>query len=373
MNNFSRLVCEKNSCNGCGACIATCPKKAISISEDFCTVNAVINEKLCINCNVCHSTCPVNNSIIGKNPISWIQGWSKRENIRANASSGGAAGEIMTSFIENGGVVFGFVYKDNKFMFSMIDTPDDVAQLQGSKYIKSNPVDVYQKIKEKLKLEMKVLFIGLPCQSAGLQSFLPEPLKKNLYTIDLICHGTPTNLIFELFLQGYTNKKINDIKFRFENDYGIYLNNDRLKKNGLVDHYTYAFLKGLSCSENCYQCKYASTKRVSDLTLGDAWGSSLSQHEIRKGISLILCQSDKGNELLSISNLHIEPINPEIAIKNNKQLINPMKNEKHTKFKHHIENGLAFNKAVFLCYPKVFLKQNIKRILIDIKCIGRRK
>ena len=56
---------------------------------------------------------------------------------------------------------------------------------------------------------------------------------------------------------------------------------------------TAMFLNSTSYTENCYECKYAKTERISDLTLGDSWGSRLTEDEIHKGVSLALCQTEK--------------------------------------------------------------------------------
>ena len=41
----------------------------------------------------------------------------------------------------------------------------------------------------------------------------------------------------------------------------------------IVDKYTYAFLKSIDYTENCYSCCYASQSRVLDISLGASWGS----------------------------------------------------------------------------------------------------
>ena len=55
-----------------------------------------------------------------------------------------------------------------------------------------------------------------------------------------------------------------------------------------------SFLTALSDTENCYSCKDAQEKRPGDITLGDSWGTELPENEWKKGISLILCQTEKG-------------------------------------------------------------------------------
>ena len=60
--------------------------------------------------------------------------------------------------------------------------------------------------------------------------------------------------------------------------------------------------------------------RVSDITLGDSWGSNLDIQEQRKGISLILNQTQKGKELLEQSELELMDVELNRAIEHNHQL-----------------------------------------------------
>lgn len=54
--------------------------------------------------------------------------------------------------------------------------------------------------------------------------------------------------------------------------------------------------------------------------MGDSWGSKIIDRERRKGVSLALCQTDRGIQLLKQAKLHLEAVNLETAIKNNQQL-----------------------------------------------------
>ena len=60
--------------------------------------------------------------------------------------------------------------------------------MRNSKYLQSDTGDTYSKVKSLLRIEEQVLYIGTPCQIAGLKAFLRKPYD-NLLTIDLICHG----------------------------------------------------------------------------------------------------------------------------------------------------------------------------------------
>lgn len=53
------LFQKKNECCGCGACMAICPRNAITMLEDsegF--LYPVIDESKCVRCNICIRTCP---------------------------------------------------------------------------------------------------------------------------------------------------------------------------------------------------------------------------------------------------------------------------------------------------------------------------
>ena len=177
----------------------------------------------------------------------------------------------------------------------------------GSKYVKSNPQGIYKKIKNLLKNGEKVLFIGLPCQVAALKLFVGDQLVADLYTVDLICHGTPSPQLLQMFLEqyGYELKDIKNIAFRKKNKFQVRDGDKGIITNGVTDSYIISFLNGVCYTENCYSCKYAQFNRVSDITLGDSWGSDLSNEEQSKGISLILCQSAKFFNLLKSSNIKL--------------------------------------------------------------------
>ena len=58
-------------------------------------------------------------------------------------------------------------FNKGNFGFEIVTHPADLKNIKGSKYVKSNPVAVYESVKKILKDGKKVLFIGLPCQVAG--------------------------------------------------------------------------------------------------------------------------------------------------------------------------------------------------------------
>ena len=58
------------------------------------------------------------------------------------------------------------------------------------------------------------------------------------------------------------------------------------------------------------------------MTLGDSWGSEYKDQE-KNGISLILIQSQKGKELLSMSKMELKDVDLDNSIAYNTQLSHP--------------------------------------------------
>ena len=195
--------------------------------------------------------------------------------------------------------------------------------------------------------------------------------RENLYTVDLICHGSPSPRILERFLN--ENRidiaAIKDLKFRNKTAFGLESGYKRISFDNQQDLYTFAFLTSLDYTENCYSCRYASLERVSDITLGDSWGSELSDMEQKKGISLILCQSPKGVELVRAAGFEIRDVDLEKAVAANHQLRHPSEMpEKRDLFFENIDKG--FYRAIAKCYPKMYYKRRLKSVLNTLKSFG---
>ena len=363
-----KTVCAENQCTGCMACMDVCRFGAISIKDDLQSYNAVIDETKCVNCNACHKVCQNNIDVSFASPTLWKQGWAKEEEVRSNSSSGGLATALIKAFLTNGGLVYSCLFKNGELIFGKI-SETNLNDCKGSKYVKSNPRGVYHLIKEDLNEGIKVLFIGLPCQVSALKIFVGENLLKNLYTVDLICHGTPSPKLLEKFLTQYTKnlKDLGNLSFRSKHNFSMREGEKTIVCRGCSDCYTITFLTGLDYTENCYNCKYARFERVSDITLGDSWGSDLPIEEQRKGVSLILCQTEKGSTLLELCDLELYEVDIEKAKSSNHQLVSPSNMPKNReKFFRLLIKGTTFNKATFRCLPKKVLKQKIKAIMIKL-------
>lgn len=362
---MKRTVCDERKCTGCKACVDKCPKSCIVIKDELSYLNAVIDQEKCIGCDLCQTVCPVKHLDGLRKPIEWKQGWSLDEIMRGNASSGGVASAIVASFLNKGGVVYACLFKKGEFGFERIESENDIKQMRGSKYVKSNPEGVYCRIIRDLKNESKVLFIGLPCQIKAARNFVGQKLDENFFTVDLICHGSPSSQILADYLN---EKKINintieSIRFRKKTRFGLSTSYHDLSPAGGMDAYLMAFLSGLSYTENCFNCQFAQLDRAGDITIGDSWGSTLSADEQEKGISLILCQTLKGQTLIHDSQIHLESVDLERAVAMNHQLMYPTKKPKrYDTFWKGIKNGRSLRFMILRCYPKATINSMVKSI-----------
>lgn len=366
---MKRTVCEQNMCAGCMACVEMCPKNAINIVDTRIAYNAEIDQNKCVQCGICTKVCHLNQKVERKHPQSWYQGWIDDVELRKKSSSGGAAKALSRRFVEDGGVVVSCCFRNGVFEFESAQNFDELEKFTGSKYVKSNPFGVYKKVQSLLKQGRKVLFIGLPCQVGALKTVTGE--NEQLYTVDLICHGTPSPKLLGDYLALHKVKleEISSISFRYKDVFGLAQNRIPLSQPGSCDNYLLAFLCGLDYTDSCYECKYAGINRCSDITIGDSWESDLRTDEQKRGISLILCQTLKGEDLLKRSKMKLFPVNLEHAVSVNDQLKRPSpKTEKHDLFfeKYPRKN---FSYATFCCLPSKCMKQRIKAILLKMKIL----
>lgn len=362
---MEKLVCKENTCNGCTACITICKQNAIRFIDDGINLNCRIDKNLCIDCGLCHKICPNNSSPKLSYPLQLYDFKTKTNNDNIFTSSGGFASAISYYFINYNSYVTGCIYQKEKNQFSHIVTNEKskLILMSGSKYVKSNLDNSFKEILNLLRTNKKVLFIGTPCQVAGIKNLSKfYKLDNNLYTIDLICHGTPSQKIFFEFLSSFKfDDDIYRINFRNKGTYIITYNDYKsIYPKNCVDEYTMSFLNGAIFTENCYHCNFAQPKRIGDITLGDDWSNKKSIN----GLNVCIINTDKGLELFNYipeSIKFYESVSYEQIKKFNQQLNHPTNiSKKRIKFCK-LYKKFKFKKCIFLLYPKYYIKNILKR------------
>lgn len=309
-NEIPELFKNKKDCCACGACLNVCPKDAISMNEDESGfLYPQIDDTKCINCKMCQRVCAYQNKEEENVPLKTWVAVSKDEETLKKSSSGGTFYTLAKYVVEQSGCAVGAAFDyDFNVHHILAENLNDLHKVQGSKYTQSDTELIFREVKKKLVSGKIVLFSGCPCQVAGLKSYLGKEYD-NLITIDLICHGVPSNKMFKDYID--ILKKSKDIcEFNFRDKsfgWGIYSsvvdNNDKkLRVYSSTSSYMYYFLNGVIYRENCYSCKYACKNRPGDITIGDYWGIEREHPELIeskkiddfKGVSVVIANTQKG-------------------------------------------------------------------------------
>lgn len=352
-------ICQENLCTGCMACFNACPKQCISfIEKGLGHLYPYVDQTKCVDCKLCEKSCPINKSVELKNPLTAYAGWHKDHIEYLSSTSGGAASALSQLIINKGGIVYGCSSQKGIIISHIrIDNIKDLPLLKGSKYVQSDISDSYKNIKRDLKANKLVLFIGTPCQCAGLKSFLGHDYE-NLYRVDLICHGVPSQSLLRKHVNKVSKGKGIDVSFRKGNDMGLRIfdkNNELIYYSNIwneryKDSYYNTFIDGYTYRDSCYQCKFARPERCSDITIGDFWGLGEDlEHDSVNGCSCILPITQKGLSLVNEATLELYERKVSEAINGNGQLQHPKKMTNRIKRFRMIYNILGLKRSYLLC------------------------
>ena len=323
----------KEKCAGCFACYNVCPQNAINMElspEGFYIPK--LNET-CTDCGLCEISCPVLSYPQLKRyptPITYAS-WSKDEKVRMKSSSGGVFSELAKTIIEKGGVVYGVIWDNNFFPKHERTTNEKTLEkMRGSKYVPSYVGDAYNKVVEDLKNGKFVLFSGTPCQVAALNKIIEIKNVDNtkLFTVDIVCHGVPSLLVFQKYLRYVSKGKIiENVSFRDkETGWSKYQVKIRFEDGSFYtskhyeDPFFIGFLQNLYLNTICYECPFSKIPRQGDITLGDFWGAPKNLKN-EKGVSIVLVNSKKGAKLLEqVKRLELVEVPINIAVKENPRI-----------------------------------------------------
>lgn len=377
-----KLICDKKGCTGCGLCAARCPKHCIEMKPGFLGhLYPEIDQSKCIDCKLCQKGCPSLQEISSCYPKKAYAAWSKDEDDYISSTSGGIASVLSQYIVAKGGVVYGCSVLPNiQISHIRVDKLENLHLLKGSKYVQSQIKDIIPQLRKDVLERNLVLFIGTPCQVAAIKQ-LYKTMPNNLYLVDIICHGTPSNQFLKDYIQRNLKidaARVTNVKFRlpdafslcvFEQDKLLYKSNN-LWTHRYEDLYYNTFIDGYTYRDSCFSCHYAKSNRISDLTIGDFWGlgKEVSDKDIpehKNGISCVLPITDKGmllvNAIRHSLNLYERPVTE--AINGNDQLRAPKAINNEIKRFRALCHLFSIRRSYQMTIWKILLKRKIKQLL----------
>ena len=335
----------EDTCTGCGACIAACARGAISKKRvGFGAWIPEIDRSRCVLCGLCTKVCPQGAERREEEKKAYIAYHTDRE-MRLRSASGGAFSALASYVLDRGGCVFGaeMRFENGQAVVEhvMITAKEELWRILGSKYVQSDTAKAYPQVKKALREGKTVLFSGCSCQIAGLKGYLGDADQHALYTVDLICHGTPGIDQLRAYIR-YLEKKngapMTDLTFRTKaQDRIIYEITAHFAESGAAlchggeikipireSAYYRMFITGENYRLACYQCPYASLDKPADITVGDYFEAKTDYPALFvgedaidscDGISCVLVHDTKGMELIKQAEayLYTREVQPHVA------------------------------------------------------------
>lgn len=304
------------------------------------------------------------------------------------SASGGAATAIAKAILKKGGVVFGAGYSDDfkTAEYALIENENDLEKIKSSKYISAKKevkvngeyVSVFKILADTLNSGRTVAFFGLGCDIAAVIKYCQTNNidTTNLYTVDLICHGTTLNEVASQYIDSLEKKyksKITDLNVRYKKrGWGLSYLRAEFESGKVFEDEFYETDYGKAFNkfsrECCYNCKCKGGNHLSDVTIGDHWGlENASDLYNKNGVSILFANNEKGNSLVKMldsSEFKIQEFDTETALLKNKNYYKSRnKNSDYDKFVENLKNkGLHY--AVIHSYsPKERIKMKTKHIV----------
>ena len=315
------LRIDHKHCTGCGSCVEACPQLAVVTRRDkYKFIYPAVDNELCTLCGRCVEVCPLDKPLSAPESAGFATKYyaakarEKRELLHSHA--GGIFGLLAKAVLAEGGVVYGVAfdaYRHPAHIRVDSDHAELLEQLRGYKPVQSDTSGIYTSVRDDAERGLTVLFCGTPCQCDGLRRFLGRDYP-NLILADVLCGGVTSEGIFHRYVNWLEHRVRGTIReIRFENkpafghSRGLRLLYRRGRFRYLLslpaewDTLCAMSAQGYSNRRSCGVCRYASTQRVGDLSLG-RFENIRRAHPgfpYDNGASLVIVSSPKGAGLFA--------------------------------------------------------------------------
>jgi len=372
-------------CTGCGACEAVC--SAVSIKEDDNGFRkAVIDIKICVNCGKCEDVCHLRRVRKNNNTAdNFFAARHKDNEIRKRVSSGGVSFALCADIVRNGGIAYGAVQNDDlSIEHRRVAIESKCEEFCGSKYQQSSLEGIYEKVKTDLSSGKNIVFTGVGCQIAGLYSFLRHDYD-NLLTCEVVCHGIPSALAFRKFiaeLENAYNSKVKYVDYRDKslgwnkNQIAVYFENGEIiREQSVISAFHRGYLAGYYNNDRCHRCDTANLPRIADISLADFWQYDGKLNDDNTGVSLVVCNTQKGLEYFNRLNgqVEFELVEKELAIRSCRHLTSPPKDSPARELFFELLLKAGFSDSLFACdnYSNFRIIRKNERVLMFAKLAAK--
>lgn len=332
------LFSEKSQCCGCMACADACPHNAVALKVDpegFWYPE--IKRELCVDCGRCRTVCPLTPGKPGKEPLRYLAAQAKDSALRKTSTSGAVFPLLAQVVLDQGGAVYGAGF-DNSMQVAH-QRAADRSELNGllqTKYVQSQTMGIFRRVREDLQDGRQVLFVGTPCQVEALRRFLGGECPA-LITVDLVCCGVPSPGLWAshtAYLERKYRGKLTQFQFRdkrgCDNGHTVSFRiggQEYVEEEYSSNLFLTLYFSNYIIRPSCHACPFATVERGSDITIGDFWGIGKTAPELDDGMgtSLVMLRTERGTALWeSIRNrvrqiecsrdLHPQPRRPPCAL-----------------------------------------------------------
>lgn len=277
----------------------------------------------CIDCGLCRRVCPMPEK--ASDHFTLFRQYAcqyQDENVRKSSTSGGMFSALAEKILSLNGIVYAAGFDaELHVIHKSARTPDQLTEMRMSKYVQSELGNIIYQLHEEAKKGFPILFVGTPCQVAGvLESFLGK-VPENIFTVDLACYGVPSPGLYDRWLDSISQhykSRVEQVYFR-DKKYGfsgvnvkLVLENGKiLEDKADVKSYGKTMFSRIGLRPSCYQCPFRGRAKACDFTLGDFW--DIKQYEPKmdddKGTTLLNIYSEKGLRLfLSLKQVKSVPV-----------------------------------------------------------------
>ncbi len=188
LKSVGRII-ESGLCAFCGACIAVCPKEAVTIDGD----EPIFDLEKCIECKLCTFVCPVINRGVEETPVlASYTGRTLLDGVAKFAQDGGVVTTLLIQALRDGIIEAATVCQlsDKEPLrpkpFVAL-TEQDLIASAGSKYVSCPSLSSLRDIVDK---HQSIAVVGVPCQVRAIQFMrkrAPRYAKHIKLVIGLFC------------------------------------------------------------------------------------------------------------------------------------------------------------------------------------------